>query len=133
MRAAEDSVHSALLEQIRFPRPGKPRIPLNLREHYKTLTAADMKQDSSWEFAPIIVTTNNERANINSYQSKRWAQVHQLPRISWRYEISGSLSSKIPPAMKEHLYETVPQLTGYFVQGAPGYLSSNINPSKNLQ
>ena len=131
MRAAQDPIHTALMEQMRFPRPGQPRIPPNLDKHYKTLSAHDLESDDSWGFAPVIVTTNNERANINAYQSARWGKVHRIPRITWRYEITGSLSTA-PPSVKEHLYETVPQLTGYFIYGATGYLSTNINPGMSL-
>lgn len=128
MRAAEDPAHTALIENFRFPQPGKPRVPRDLTSRFKVLSASDVERDPSWAFAPVIVTSNKERLSINAVQSAKWALVYKMPRITWTYEIASDFASSLHSATRDYIYNTVPQLTGYFVKGAPGYLTNNINP-----
>jgi hypothetical protein len=58
MRAALDVNHTDMLNQMRIPRPGKPRINAAQIEKLKFLTFDDIKEDNQWLWAPIVVTTN---------------------------------------------------------------------------
>ncbi|KZR96377.1 Uncharacterized protein APZ42_009314, partial [Daphnia magna] len=82
--------------------------------------------------APIVVTSNSERQQINRLQSAKWAAWKGVPRIIWRLEIGGELAAHLPPRVRERIYVEFPQFTGSFVHGAPGYLTSNINPAWGL-
>jgi hypothetical protein len=58
IRAALDVNHTDMLNQMRIPRPGKPRINAAQIEKLKFLTFDDIKEDNQWLWAPIVVTTN---------------------------------------------------------------------------
>lgn len=128
MRAAEDTIHTAMLDQMRSPKKGQKRIPLQYIKNLKKLSAADVANDPEWATVPIIVTSNSERIHINNCQSERWSKWKRIPRITWRLPIEGDLAPHLSTQLKERIYKDFPQLTCYFVIGAPGYLSNNINP-----
>ncbi len=128
MRATDDKNHTAMLEQMRYPKTGQERIPLKYIKSLKVLSAADVAADPEWATVPIIVTSNSERIHINNCQSERWSTWKRVPRITWKLPLEGDLGPHLSSQMKERLYKAFPQLTGCFVHGAPGYLSNNINP-----
>jgi hypothetical protein len=132
MRAAEDVVHTDFINQIRdisLPNP----VTHRLIDHFKTLSANDIKNDSSWADAPIIVSGNIERHSLNRKQAQKFAVRHGLPVLMWRKELCGTWATELPQDALELLYDMNPQLTGIFVQGAPCNLTSrNINPDKGL-
>jgi len=80
--------------------------------------------------APIVVTGNAERMAISNVQSVRFGQSLNLPIFTWRQPLSAS--STLQPSDQTLLYENISELTGWFVQGAPAHLTSNINPRKGL-
>ena len=128
MRAADDVQHSALLFQMRYPEPGEPRIPINFSTRFKILTAADVLNDPSWAQTEIITTNNNERFNINKFQSTAFAQQQQQAHFSWPSKIN-NISD---PQLLAYYYKEYPALINYFVKGAPGYIIEKINPGINL-
>ncbi|KZS03136.1 Uncharacterized protein APZ42_034213 [Daphnia magna] len=132
MRAAEDARHITMLEQMRTPALGIPRNQLSDIAHLKTLSCADVLADPEWSAAPIVVTSNSKRQHINQLQSAKWVAWKGVPRIIWRLEIGGELAAHLPPRVRERIYVEFPQFTGSFVHGAPGYLTSNINPARGL-
>ena len=132
MRAAEDPEHTAILHQMRYPKPGQPRIPIDYIKRLRKLTSQDIAEDRSWSIAPIIVTTNSERHHINNFRSSKFAEWERLPRIIWRIPLDGPIAACLPTAVKDRIYAAFPQFTGCFVQGAPGYLSNNINTGAQL-
>ena len=108
-------------------------VDRNLIDHFKTLTADDIKNDPSWADAPIVVTGNKARHEINLKQAQKYALRHGVPVLMWRKELSGDLATQLPEDTIEQLYASNPQLTGIFVQGAPWNLTTtNINPEKGL-
>lgn len=137
MRAADDVQHTEFLNQIRYPQNNMPRIPADLPTRFKVLSKEDLINDPLYNIAPILVTKNVERHNINKFKSKSFAQQQQQPRFSWRTELAGraSLQREGAPdfaALDEHYYKQFPALTNYFVKNAPGYLIENLNPSLGL-
>ena len=132
MRAAEDPIHMSMMEKLRSTDTSNP-ITDELLNSLPILCPDDVRKDPEWAFAHIIVTSNDERLTINAFQSKKWALRERMPRVTWKFNIAGRLSSLTVPSVKEYIYETVPQLTGHFAYKAPGYLSNNINPGNSTQ
>ena len=128
MRAADDTEHTANLEQMRYPQTGKSRIPLGYIKKLKKLSSEDVATDPSWTSAPIVVTSNSERLHINHFQAGRWAALKSVPRITWKLPIETDFVKDLPGPVRERIYEAFPQFTGCFVKGAPGHLCNNINP-----
>ena len=137
MRAADDLEHTEFLNQMRYPLNDMPRIPADLPARFKVLSKDDLLCDPRFNTAPILVTKNDERHNINKFKSKSFAQQQQQPRFVWKTEMAGrtSLHKEGGPdfaTLDEHYYKQFPALTNYFVKNAPGYLIENINPSLGL-
>ena len=130
MRAADDPIHISMMEKLRSRETLNP-ITDELLNSLPVLCSNDVRKDPEWAFAPIIVTSNDERLTINAFQSKKWALNEKMPRVTWKFNIVGSLSSLTVPSVKDYIYETVPHLTGHFAYKAPGYLSNNINPGNS--
>jgi hypothetical protein len=132
MRAADDITHTNFINQIRETSCSIP-VDRSLIDHFKTLTAEDIKYDSSWADAPIIVCGNKERHKLNLKQAQKFALKHGVPVLIWRKALNGALATQLPEDTIEQLYDSNPQLTGIFVQGAPCNLNTkNINPDKGL-
>ncbi len=127
MRSAKDPIHNSMLAKLRDPETAYP-VSDELINSLQVFSPSDVKTDPEWAFAPIIVTSNDERLNINAFQSKKWAFNQKMPRVTWQFPIAGNLSTLTAPSIIKYLYETVPHLTGHFAFRAPGYLSNNINP-----
>jgi hypothetical protein len=132
MRAALDVNHTDMLNQMRIPRPGKPRINAAQIEKLKFLTFDDIKEDNQWLWAPIVVTTNKERLVINNFQSSNWAKYHCCPRFVWEIPLSGQLAQSVRTPAQRYIYNHFKEFIGCFVAGAPGYLTENINPALGL-
>lgn len=128
-----DQTHVALIERLRNPAISNPinfAVIQSLTD--KQLTPSDARQDPDWASAPIVVTLNEICANINFNMACRFAQRYNLPVIKWRLPISGIRAAALSVNETDQLYNHDNNLWGYFVAGAPGYLTSNINPSKGL-
>jgi hypothetical protein len=132
MRAALDVDHTNFLNQLRMPRPGQPRINADHMKKLQTLTSNDIKEDTLWQWASIVVTSNKERMVINNYQSSSWARYHSVPRFVWEIPLRGRLAATVRTAAHTYIYQYFPAFTGCFVSGASGYLTENINPSLGL-
>lgn len=88
----------------------------------------------------MIVTLNEVRGNSSTWRTHgtrfhmacRFAKLHGLPIIKWRLPTNGARVTAMTQEEIEQLYIQEQNLWGIFVKGAPGYLTSNINPSKGL-
>ena len=127
MRAADDAIHTENINSFRIIR--NP-VTSNLLSSLHPLTVEDVLDDPSWREAPIVVTGNSERMAISRVQAIRFGQMHNLPVFTWRQPLSANCTLK--PDDQKLLYDNVSELTGWFVQGAPAHMTSNINPSKGL-
>lgn len=132
MRAAEDPFHTEMLNKMRCPSIGVERIDRNAIKALKPITSEDFKENPDWLRASIVVTSNRERHLINDVRSKQWAQSSGNPRFVWENPLLGSLASKVQTPIHKYLYENYAELNGYFVAGAPGFLTENINPNRSL-
>ena len=128
MRAADDIPHTEMLNQMRQPIRGNPRINNNYIESIKTLDHNDFQNDPTFLLTPIVVTSNKERHLINTIRSKHWANARKIQRIIWKYPLQGRLASIIPTNLHQYLYKTIQSINGCFVPGIPGYITENINP-----
>jgi hypothetical protein len=127
-RCADDAQHCADVEAVRDPTRLRPITP-GLISRLQPLTVRDVLNDPGWMFAPIIVTSNYERMAINRAQVLRFAKVHGLPVIRWRLQIAGAGRKYKDNGTLEGLYGENDDLWGYFVQGAPGFVTENVGRS----
>ena len=97
-------------------------------ESFKVLTQQDVENDPSWKTAPIAVTSNDERHALNLMILQNFAFERNLPILKW----SKDISIKNNGVLEGILHDEHPELTGYFVQGAPSILLDNLNPTSGL-
>lgn len=122
--ASGDRLHTAF---IRSMGAGDPLSLADLH-NIQRLSQKDILEGDSWKFAPVLLTSNRERIDINMSQMQRFALHHNECIVRWRMErIWNGPDLEIFPQA-----EKVPALWCYFVRGAPGYLTRNINPAINL-
>jgi len=127
MRAADDATHTANINSFRTnSHPITQTYLSRLTPH----SIADVINDSSWRVAPIIVTGNAKRMAISNVQSVQFGKLNNLQIFTWNQPLS--VSSTLQASDQNKLYENITELTGWFVQGVPAHLTSNINPSKGL-
>lgn len=133
MRTQDQLTHIDLIERLQNPSIAQP-VNLAFIQSLieKQLAPRDARQDPDWACAPIVVTLNEFRANINYNMACRFAQQYKLPFIKWRLPISGIRAAALSGNETNQLYYQETNLWGYFVVKAPNYLTSNINPSKRL-
>ena len=127
MRAAEDLLHTNNID--RFRSQSHPVNSLFL-SNLKVLCSEDLINDPSWQFVPIVVTSNSERMAVSKVQVIRFGQMHHRPILTWHQPLA--VTSTLQQKHQTILYENISELTGWFVEGAPAHLTSNIKPSKRL-
>ena len=122
MRAAEDPVHTAMLDEMRFP-GANPRMNRINRQHIKslrTITKEDFSSTPHWLQASLVVTSNKERHLINQLRSRHWARHSGNKRFTWKYPLCGFLAAKAQTPAHNYIYANYPEFSGCFVAGAPG-------------
>ena len=82
----------------------------------RTVSAADLKEDDEWRFAPVGVVSHIERDAINFHQLKAFAHHFKLPLVKWRCKMVDEIDDR---ALRDDLYADEPNLWQYFVEGAP--------------
>jgi hypothetical protein len=126
---SDDPYHTSTINQMRtLDRP----ITQSIVDRLQVLTKEDILQDPSWLDAPIVVCSNKERSALNLTQSTRFAIRNNVPILQWKREISNSVADTLGDVGCDLLYDNEPDLTGIFVQGAPGFLNNNLNPTEGL-
>ena len=134
MRAAEDPEHCSLitaLRDINVIKPISDWIVQKLKS--RELKKQDFEDDATWSETPIIVTSNAEREALNYHQAQRFAYRHGVPVVRWKLPLAeGPYVRSLTPEQRKEVYDTNPQLWGYFVYGAPGYCTQNVNASKGV-
>jgi hypothetical protein len=98
-----NSTHAKLIADCWKP---NFRFKTHHLQHLHTLSSNDFLADEEWRFAPVIVTNNTERRNINARQTIRFASIHQKPIIQWRLEIVSTRegTQQLAQALSLHLY-----------------------------
>ena len=102
-RAQGDSRQARLVSLLRST-SSLPDEALSLLRS-RTLTAAMVRADPSWSWAPIVTILNVERLQINWVQLRRFATVKGLPILRWRRSLCDNKEyGGFYPAQKEKLY-----------------------------
>lgn len=83
-------------------------------------------------FAPIVVTNNHTRHRLNRDQALRFAQVHDTTVYAWPHALTSSTKSLSSPALREQWRAEFPDLTLFFVAGAPASLGTGVNVALGL-
>ena len=76
MRAANDTEHMRLLNEMRNENPDMKWVVRQLETKYHTLNAQLLERDPEFAFSAIAVTGNRERAVINDVMSQLFATYH---------------------------------------------------------
>ena len=96
---------------------------MNDLRNYKALSKEDMKNDK-WKFAPILVSTNRERVDINEKQARNFAREKKTYVIRWQAEYKNWRGKPNP---EDRVINEDPVFWQYFVSGAEGYITANVN------
>lgn len=132
IRAAKDLIHINSISDMRDPEKQYP-ITKKFLNTLQVLSQQDLVKDPTWLEAPIVVRSNLETHTLNECRAKMFAQEHQTPLICWRYPIQSSLVTHMSKLEIDEIYLNNPELTGWFVQNAPGHLVDlNLNTSKKV-
>jgi hypothetical protein len=132
-RAIEDVNHTLLLEQLRGVSTQCPITDDIITQFSRmVLTAQDVLDEPEWRHTPVAVCGNNERAELNQDQAIRYANDKGLQVIQWRMDLAG-LAARFPSDITESIYvKKSSQLMFTFVQGAPAYITENMNALKSV-
>ncbi len=126
-RAKGDPSWTAFIEKLRSDRTF---LPSSL-QHLKVLSASDVAKNPDWQFAPVVVGGNEERAHINSVGLKNYAVRKGVCIVAWRTPITDEeYTSRLTQSELDAFYED-PRLVTLFAAGAPAYLNENIHPNTN--
>ena len=133
MRAANDEVHAAHLNRLHDVNVDQP-VSDELLKALQPLTAeAVAREGVKLRFAPIGVLSNMERHAFNLSQVKAFAKYHNRPLFWWTCELTGDLASSLSEEETSLLYRLERAgLCGFFVEGAPGFITSNINTGRGV-
>jgi hypothetical protein len=132
MRADADEVqHRAILERladidIHFP------VTQDMINTWRVINASDFlgPDGDAWRTATIVVSTNATRMQINNARMIAFARESGVPVLSWRLPLRGA--ERRDPGCIALIYATFPELTVYFVPGAPAVITANQNVSKRV-
>ena len=135
----EDVLHLAALDWFRNPSSTlNPIASSKMLDTIATLKRDDFRQDPSWHDATIIVSENVSRVALNKTQAFIFARRHGLPVISWRNPIYSKSTRMFTEASNgseerlEKIFNTIGELTFYFVAGAPAVIKDNISTANGL-
>ena len=120
---SQDPQQSANIKQMR---DGKRPITHGLLSCYKRLSPMDVQNDSEFEFAPVLTSTNVERASVNKDAVIRYARKHGLPVLFWVDEYG-----TVPSAVRRRSPKELTMMSEkYFVPGAPCMITRNMQPTE---
>lgn len=129
MRARTDEKFIRHQQQMRETGSTQPVSDEFLRA-LRPVSAADLAEDPSWQFAPIGILSHVERDTINLAQLHAFARKFNLPVVRWRLELVDDVFKT--EAERELLYANEPNLWGYFVEGVPVLLTETIKSTRKL-
>ena len=113
-------------KNIKQMREGKKPITSKLLSFYKRLSPRDVQNDSEFEFAPVLTSTNVERASVNKDAVIRYARKHGLPVLFWVDQYG-----KVPAAVRRRSPKELTMMSEkYFVAGAPCMITKNLQPTE---
>jgi len=122
-RSKNDPVQTALVKKM----TEEKSLQMSDIKKLKTLSKIDIENDEEWRSAPILVTSNRERIALTAQSAPMFAELKNQHVIRWplkRKKWSNKPHLDLFPEVEDD-----PALWGYFVRGAPGYITHNINPT----
>ena len=138
----QDNSDTKLLQALSWFRdPSRTDTPIaasGLMNDIKMLSRNDFINDKSWHDATIIVSENVARVALNRSQAFIFARRHNKPVISWRHCLHEGSKSIFEVAANgneerlEKIYDSIGELTFYFVPGAPAVIKDNVSTSNGL-
>ncbi len=132
MTAMDDPVNMGMFDRLRNPPTGRSPVSLEDISKIKVLSTDDIINDSSGITAPIVVITNKERHSYSAQRSNSFATIKRKNRYVWNLPIRGDGVAGLEQDKINEIYRSNIEFKNYFVQGAPGYLTKNINPAIGL-
>lgn len=89
-------------------------------------------ENIEWATTPIIVTSNNERININAQLSLKFAKIHQHHRLIWTLLLDESAIASLSDEGIQDIYDSNLASTDFFVKDDPGLITYNLSPPIGL-
>jgi len=126
---SKDPAHTARINRMRQTETDDP-VNTDLINTFQVLTEEDIEKDPSWKTAPVVVCSDDERYSLNTIIVKNYATEKGVPILTWFKDISNT--HNFDADVCSILYDTQPQLLGFFVQGAPAILLENLNATSGL-
>jgi hypothetical protein len=104
-----DKEHSEFLENLRTFSYTENKLKLSeiIHKKFNVLSSSDIQNDINWISAPIVVTSNYERATINIQQAMIFGKLHNVPIFYWMPNLRGNVYTKL--INKSH-YEVLKKL-----------------------
>ena len=88
-------------------------------------------QDPTWHETTIVSTDQKTVHAVNEFMLQRFAIARGLPIVAWRLPMVDKYEKKFGHN-SNFIYDTVKDMTAYFVPQAPCCLTSNLRPEKGL-
>ena len=88
-------------------------------------------QDHTWQETTIVSTDQKTVHTVNGVMLQRFAIARGLPIVAWRLPMVDKYEKKFGHN-SIFIYDTVKDMTAYFVPQAPCCLTSNLRPEKGL-
>jgi len=103
-------------------------IPDLVVQQIKPLSTDDIQRDPLWQFAPVAVSGNRERAEINFLQAQRFAALNNTVVYAWKKPVFAAPGT-VPLTDDDTvaLSAADSRLTEAFVVGAPCTLTTNLS------
>ena len=125
-RARTDIPHTQFIEKL--GRGGK--ITMSDLQRYKRLSAEDNLaggEQNAWLEAPVIVTTNSERLDLNAVKCSQFATSHRQYIIRWPSKCSDWYNKPRNEDDYGAMLENNSCFWDYFIVGAPAFFNERIN------
>ena len=108
---------------------GESLTPRDLK-NIKRLSRDDCKE-TKWKISPIVVATNKEVFDLTEDRAVNFACIHGTVVIKWKKTTKNWKNQPDLELFGSEVYED-PALWEYFVQGAPSFISSNLNTAMKI-
>jgi len=123
---SSDPEHTAFLKKLAS---GK-HITLQDLALCKSLNRGHVRNSpEEWQFAPVLVSSNRERAQIELQQARIFAFVHKTCVFKWKNNLTDWVNR---PADTTRIFEENPVLWQVFVPSADSFLTANWNTDAGL-
>ena len=93
----------------------------------------DIQNDKvSWKYAPILVADNRERIDIVARKAVLFAGDHETYTFRWKTDVGSWKNAPLLLHDKLNIQDSDPCFWQYFVCGADGFLTTNLNNNLGL-